>query len=49
MLKTGGKSVRNEANGNCIIWIKFVDPGSEHQKVNIPIFGSLESDVFVSY
>jgi hypothetical protein len=41
--------VRNEAKGNCIIWIKFMDPGSELQKVQIPIFGSPEGDVIVSY
>jgi hypothetical protein len=49
MLKTGSQIVQNEANGNCIVWIKFIDPGSELQKVQIPIFESPESDVIVSY
>ena len=49
MPKTEGQRVRNEANGNCIICIKFIDPSSEFQEVQIPIFGSPEGGVIVSY
>jgi hypothetical protein len=43
------QNVRNAGYGCFIIWTKFIDPGSDTQKVQIPIFGSSESDLIVSY
>jgi len=42
MLKTGGQSVRNEAYGNCVIWIKFIDSGSDIQRFKSRFLGHLK-------
>jgi hypothetical protein len=41
--------VRNEVYGYYIIWIKYIEPDSDIQKVQIPIFGSPEGDVILGY